>query len=269
VPVSPSTQPPAQAPESPAPRPADLQAHLTEEDVAPSTQDDELVRQAMDDPLAFLKMCREHYLSTVRDYRCTFHIRERESSNGELGPHQEIDVRFREHPFSVDMRWNKNPVRAKRVNYVAGRWRHGERELAMIYPSGVVALLAPAGVKLDIHSPEVREASRRPVDDFGFRRTLELIIATCEKAQADPSYALSYIGERELYGRPSLVLRRLLPYTGPESPYPDRLLLIYIDREWLVPTGCYSFADDREKEPIGAYVTNSVRLNTGLTDADF
>jgi len=223
----------------------------------------------MADPLAFLRKCREHYLSTIRDYRCTFHIRERESTTGELGPQQEIDVRFREKPYSVDMRWIKNPLRAKRVNYVAGRWQRGGRELAMIYPSGVFALLAPAGVKLDIHSPEVREGSRRPVDDFGFRRTLELIIATCERASADSAYSLSCIGERSIDGRSCIVLRRLLPYKGPEGPYLDRMMHIYIDREWLVPMACYSFADNKGSEPIGSYVTTSVQLNVGLSDSDF
>jgi len=268
---------PVQAPPQAA-RPADRQVSSLGDDVpppkedeepAPSREDDELADRAAADPLAFLKMCHEHYRSTVRDYRCTFQIRERESPAGELGPQQEIEVRFRENPYSVDMRWVKNPVRAKRVNYVAGRWQRGGRELAMIYPSGVVALLTPAGVKLDIHSPEVRESSRRPVDDFGFRRTLELIIANCGKAASDPAYDLRYIGEDKLDGRPSIVLRRLLPYTGPDGPYPDRMLRIYIDREWLVPTGCYAFADDQGRESIGTYVTTDIEMNVGLTDDDF
>ncbi len=254
---------PHSVPSSPVPPSA------IEHEVSATEPGDELARQAAEDPLAFLNLCRERYLATIRDYRCIFHIRERQADSAELGPEQEIAIRFREQPFSVDMRWTKNPQQATRVNYVAGRWQRGARDLALIYPSGLAGLLTPAGVRLDIHAPEVRAASRRPVDDFGFRRTMELIIENCQKARGDSAYDLRYIGEGEIDSRPCLVLRRLLPYQGPQGPFPDRLLLIYVDREWLVPTGCFSFTDDAGEQPLGTYVTTDVKINVGLTDQDF
>jgi hypothetical protein len=258
--------------------------------IEPLPADDELGRRACADPLAFLRMCREHYLETVRDYRCVFHIREGSGDPGEsLGPEQEIKVRFRERPYSVDMRWTRNPIHASRVNYVAGRWRRGNREHAMIYPSGLLGVLAPSGVKADIHSPQIRAASRRAVDDFGFRRTLEIMTESCEKARAEavtahgwigspqsggvavaePAYELRCVGQSVLDDRPCLVLKRLLPYRHGDRAYPDRLLFIYIDRQWLVPTGCFAFADDLGERPLGTYVTTSVEMNVGLGDDDF
>ncbi|MFH1107861.1 MAG: DUF1571 domain-containing protein [Planctomycetota bacterium] len=228
-------------------------------------------RSAASDPLGFLKMCREHYLATVRDYRCLFHIRERFKSAepGETDEEQQIAVGYREQPYSVDMRWLRNAAGAARVSYVAGRWARGGREMALIVPSGVLGLFAPWGVKGDIHGPEVRAASRRSVDQFGFKTTLDLILQYCETARGDPAFDLRFVGGGELDHRPCFVFERRLPYGDAAGVYPDRLLVIYVDREWLVPTGCFAYADEAGERPLGTYVTTDVKFNVGLTDADF
>jgi len=238
-------------------------------EVRPLRPDDPLARSAVDDPLGFLRSCVEHYRATFHDHECVFKIREPAFGSSELGEEQRIAIRFREQPYSVDMRWIENAVQATRVNYVAGRWRQHGRELALIVPSGLLGLLTPGGVRLDIHSPQVRAASRRPVDDFGFRRTLELIIQNCERASGDPSYSLRCVGEADLENRRCLVFERRLPYASPQGDYPDRLLRIFIDREWRVPIGCFSYADDEARHPLGTYVTGETRFNVGLGDGDF
>ena len=45
--------------------------------------------------------------------------------------------------------------------------------------------------------------------------------------------------------------------------------MICIDRDWLVPAGCFAYADDAGEELLGTYVTTEVEFNVGLTDADF
>lgn len=243
----------------------DLQ--LSAMDSAAAGRMDPNERLATSDPLAFLKMCRDRYVSAVRDYRCTF--TKFEPAMGPDAVEQEMRVDFRESPFSVDMTWLRNPERAQRVSYVKGRWSRDGKEYCHIEPSGVLALLAPAGVKRDIHAPEIKAASRRTIDLFGFRNTLDLIIKFADMAQGDPRYAMKYKGTDTLNGRPSYVIERYLPYTLMDQPYPDRLLVIYIDCEWLVPTGCFAYADDERVQLLGSYVTTDVQFNVGLTDADF
>lgn len=236
----------------------------------PLCLDDPLERLAAEDPLGFLRRCRDHCAATVRDYTCQFYMRERvDDARPEMGPPQQISIRFREQPYSVDMRWVRNAVHATRVNFVKGRWRRGDRELALIVPAGLLNLVAPAGVRLDIHAPELKEASSRSIDDFGFKRTLESIIARCEKAQGEPQFDLCTVGVGTFDGRECIVLERRLPYDGPGGPYPDRLFVMYIDREWLVPLSCQAHADESGTAPIGIYETRDVRLNVGLTDEDF
>jgi len=222
---------------------------------------------ARTDPLAFLRICREHYLATVHDYRCTFTKRERLPDG--LSAEQTMRVLFREHPYSVDMRWNKNPGRAVRVLYQADRWVEDGRQMAHVQPGGILGLLAPRGVKRDIHGPAMTAESRRPIDHFGFKNTLDLIIADCERFQGDAGYDLRYIGTRALCERPCYVFERRLPYTGEGGCYPNRRLVVYIDREWLVPTGTFAYADNAMTELLGSYLLSDVEFNGGLTDADF
>jgi hypothetical protein len=222
---------------------------------------------AASDPFEFLKMCRRHYVEHVHDYRCRFIKQER--INGTMSGEQHIDVLFREEPYSVDMQWVKNPGPARRVNYVVGRYVEQGRDLATIKPAGVAGLLFPAGIRRDIHGPEVRAASRRSIDQFGFKNTLDLIIKYCELGQSEPGYSLGYVGTGLLHDRPCYLIERRLPYTGEEGPYPNRLLVIYVDFEWLVPTGCFAYADDAGQELLGSYVLTNVEFNTGLNDENF
>jgi len=219
------------------------------------------------DPLGFLKSCRAQYANRVKDYRCRFI--KRELINGAMSAEQEIDVAYREHPFSVRMNWVKNAGRAQEVSYVEDRWVENGKQLALIKPSGFLGLLAPSGVKRDIRGKAVKAASRKTIDQYGFRNTLDLIIKFCDIAQGKPGYSLDYLGIADLNGRETYVLERRLPFTVEDKPYPDRLLLIYIDREWLLPVGCYAYADDKGSELLGQYVSKNVTLNVGLSDADF
>ena len=219
------------------------------------------------DPPAFLRSCRKRCADTVHDYRCRFIKRER--LNDALTPDQHIDVLFRESPYSVDMRWVKNPSAAQRVSYIAGRWADDGDELFLVEPAGLLGLLVPGGVKRSIHGPAAKAASRRSIDQFGFKNSLDLIIKYCDLAAGSPEYGLRYVGTGTLDGRRCYVIERFLPYTGVDGPYPDRRLVVYIDSEWLVPTGVFAYADDEKNELLGTYLLIDVEFNAGLTDADF
>jgi hypothetical protein len=219
------------------------------------------------DPLAYLKACRESYDQSIQDYRCRFIKQER--IDNKWGLEQHIDIRFREKPFSVDMTWVKNPGRAARVNYVKGRHAADGKEMLVAYPAGVLGLLVPNGVKRDINGEAALASSRKPIDRFGFKNSLDLIIKFCEQAENDPAFRLQYNGIEFFHNRRCFVIERLLPYDGERGAYPDRLLRIFMDCEWSVPIGVYAFADDGGFEPIGTYLLLDATFNVGLTDADF
>ncbi len=234
--------------------------------VAPDVSLDALART---DPLAFVRRCRDEYVRRgIRDYTCRFV--KQESVADRLGQVEEVSVRFREQPFSVDMQWIKNASSAKRALYVKDAWvdDHG-RQLAWFKPKGALLQLFVPKIKQPITGRRAKKAARRSLDQFGFRSTLDLIIKYTERARQNDELILRYVGEGVIEGRATWVFERQLPYTGREEPYPDALLIYHIDQQWLVPTACYSYADPAGLELLGSYVITDVRFDVGLGDDDF
>ena len=228
-------------------------------------ENEELARS---DPLAFLHHCRQNYLRKYHDYACTFTKQERIGSN--ITAEQETLVKYREDPYSVNMRFVRNRGDAAHVLYIAGRWQDEQgRDQAWCEPAGAIARLFVKKILQPIRGKRAGKASRRTIDQFGFRNTLDLIIKYSERAAAAGTLDLRYVGLGTVDGRPTYVFERRLPYTGQEVPYPDRLLVFHIDRQWLLPTACYSYADDIGDELLGKYLLTDVSFNQGFTDADF
>ncbi len=219
-------------------------------------------------PLDFLVHCRENYDLSVRDYRCTFTKQERMGTR--ITPEQVTEVKFRQEPYSANMKWIHNAADAAHVVYIAGRWKDDDgTDMAWCKPAGAIASLFIKKILQPIHGKRAEKASRRTIDQFGFANTLDLIIHYCHKAAAEGALDLRYVGTGSINGRPTYVFERLLPYTGQEVPYPDRLLVFHIDREWLLPTACFSYADDQEQQLLGKYLLTNAEFNVGFTDADF
>ncbi len=241
-------------------RPATLTSH------SPTANPiEQLVRS---DPLAFLRHCREDYARTVRDYTCTFTKQERIGSR--IAPEQVTRVTFREQPYSVNMRWTHNPGDAAQVTYIEGRWQDKKgQEMAWCKPAGAIARLFIKKILQPIHGKRAAKASRRTIDQFGFGNTLDLIILYSQKSAGEGMLDLRYVGPGSIDGRPTYIFERVLPYTGQEKPYPDRLLVFHIDREWLLPTACFSYADDEGQDLLGKYLLTAPTFNNGFTDADF
>lgn len=233
----------------------------------PATQPASLTARAARDPLGFLQAALDHYDRSVRDYTCTFSKQER--LGGQLTPEQVIAVSFREKPFSVRMEWKQNPDRAARVLYVADRWIEKGQRMALVEPSGAVARLLVSYVMRPIDGEEARKSSRRTIDLFGVRNTLVLTLKYANLTREKGLLDLTFKGESELAGRPTLVFERHLPYTGEDGPWPDRVQVLHLDRETLLPALSASYADDDQKILLGRYQWSDVKLNPTLPDSVF
>jgi hypothetical protein len=229
---------------------------------------DSFAALARHDPVRALRAGLARYEARVSDYTCTFVKQER--VDGRLLPEQEMQVRFREKPFSVNMLWTRNADKAKRIVYVEGQWtgKHGER-LAAVEPAGSIARLFVANVFRPIDGNEARAAGRKTIDQFGFANTLRRILKFCDLAAKRKELDIKYVGEGSLAGRPTYMFERRLPYTDDHGLYPDRLLIIHVDKEYLLPTSCASYADEGKTELLGRYILRNVQFNVGLTDSDF
>ncbi len=220
------------------------------------------------DPLGCLQQARAHYDRRVRDYVCRFTRQERLGDR--LGPRQVARAKFREGPFSVFLHIVQNADKARRVLYVQDRIVRGDRQYAVIEPEGALARLLVRSVERAIDGPEARRASRRSVADFGFARTLDLIIQHARTARGQGCEALRFTGRGVVDGRPTYVIeRRLPPETAALNHWPDALLIVDIDVEWLVPVRCRSFDDPDGRRLIGEYTYTEVSFNVGLAAGDF
>lgn len=235
----------------------------------PTVRTDSLATLARTDPEAFIRHCRAEYeRRDVRDYTCRF-IKQ-ETIGRKLGHVEEVAVRFREHPFSVDMEWIKGAKHAARALYVANAWKDRRgRDLAWFKPAGALIKLIVPKIKQPIGGARAKKASRRTLDQFGFRSTLDLIVKYIERGRKHDELDLRYVGEAVVAGRPTWAFERRLPFTGKEEPYPDALLVFHIDQEWLVPVACFSYADRAGEHLLGSYVLTDVKFNVGLGDDDF
>ncbi len=228
-----------------------------------------LLALAQRDPEQFMRYCLDRYRAEIRDYTCVFEKCER--IGGKLRKVEQIEVRYREQPTSVYMIWKKNADKARRVLFIdTPEFVNGKGEkIAHIEPAGAIARLFVSDVEIPIHGEQARRSSRRPIDQFGFRRALEKLLSDNARAAERGELEFHYSGNGEIDGRPTWVFERILPYRGPNGPYPNARMVMHIDREWLLPTAVYTFADKEGKQLLGSYIYTQVRLNPRLPDEAF
>ena len=228
-----------------------------------------LIEFARRDPRGLVRLARERCQREIGDFRCLFVKQER--INGKLKDVEEIDARYRADPLSVFMTWRRGAGQAKRAlfiddpEFVDGQ---GQRQ-ARVEPAGALIRLVVSDVMVPIHDARAREASRRAIDEFGFRSTFEILTRVNDAAAARHELDFRYEGEGTIDGRATVILVRRLPYTGPGGPYPDAKLVLHLDQEWLLPTAVYSYTDPAGHELLGSYAYTQVQLNPGLGADDF
>jgi len=215
------------------------------------------------DPLALLKRAVQLYDRNVRSYTCTFHRTER--VEGRLTREQIIEVAYRNDPHSVAMQWVRNAENVRRLAYRKGLNRAPDGdECALVEPNGTVARLVASRVPVPIHGPLARRSSRYTLDEFGFRATLDRVLRVNAMAGELGDLDLKYAGTSQVDGRPTMVIERRLPYTGENGLYPEALLVLHLDKQWLVPVAIYTYADTDGEVLLGRYLTTNIRINPPL-----
>lgn len=242
----------------PAPQNADARVVAAASVVAPAAKIEGRIEAP--DPFDLARRGLERYQREVREYRCTFLKQER--LPGGLTPVQEIDVLFREKPHSVYMYWKKNPDKVKRALYIddPSFFKDGQR-CGRVEPAGAIARLFVSDLLVPVAGKDAQEASRRPINEFGFRSTLELWLNYNTAAREAGVLDIKYVGPGTIDNRPTHVFTRRLPYTGPNGQFPDARCDVHLDQEWLLPVAVYSYADADGKVLLGSYVMVNVKLN--------
>jgi len=218
------------------------------------------------DPIGFFDMLLDRYDRSVRDYTCTF--TKHELIGGRLSSLQTMEAMFRESPFSLRLTWIKNADKCSRVLYVAGQWIKNGQQMAVVEPGAIARLIVPY-VMRPIHGTDARKSSRRTMDQFGLQNSLALTAKFSKLAREQNLEALAFVGHGKVKDRETLVFERHLPYTGEEGVWPDRVLVVHIDKELLLPVLCQAYADDDKAVLLGHYQMSDIKLNVNLPDSTF
>jgi len=217
-------------------------------------------RLARTDHVALLEYCVDHYQASYRDYTCQFIKQERIS--GTLGKEQCMAVKFMERPFSVALAWTPETApMGDRVLYVEGA---NGNQMRVRPTNGILRALAGGSVLRQPDGAEAMRSTLRPVNQFGFRRSLENLLSVYRQARQRGDSKESFGGYADVAGRKAVALVRLLP---PKDDYPACKTVVFIDVETLLPICLEGYDWDGRLSCF--YLYRDVKLNVGLAEADF
>jgi hypothetical protein len=228
-----------------------------------------LIQQPGEHPLApsirVMKEVLANFDQNIHDYTCTFQKQER--VEGDLGDPQNITLRVLSQPFSVYMYFNQ-PYTGREVLYVNGQ-RNND---LMVLDCGFKRHLGK--LTLDPNGTFAMSGQKYPITNAGIRYlTAEYInVATADlqfgesEVKNDPN---SHIGTRPA---------TMITITHPVQRKNFRAYIsrIFLDNELRVPIhyDAYSWPDQPGQMPTvkeleESYTYANLKLNTGLTAADF
>lgn len=222
----------------------------------PDTVRPEIIEQAKKDYSALLRRSIAHYEKNVRDYTGTFHKQER--IDRKLAAEQVISFKFKEKPFSVFMKWDKNAGPADRLLYVEGT---GDNKM-IVHPTGLLSWIK--SVRQNPRSKTALKSSLHPCDRFGFKRLMERLVETYELALKRGGSQTRYLGTTIVEGRTCLAIEIMLPELQDRKA---RKVALKMDAEYLLPVAVESF--DAKDNLIGRYVYKDLQFNVGLSNDQF
>jgi hypothetical protein len=225
-----------------------------------------LVQQPGEHPLApsirVMKEVLANLDQNVHDYTCKFQKQER--IEGELGEPQYIDLRVLGKPFGVYMYFNQ-PYAGREVLYVEGQH---DNEL-MVLDCGFKRHLGK--LTLDPKGTFAMSGQKYPITNVGMRYlTAEYI----NVATADLQFGESDVTTNPnipIAGRPTTLIQVKHPVA--RKNFRAFVSRIFLDNELRVPIhyDAYSWPEkEGDKPPLEeSYTYSQLKLNTGLTPADF
>jgi len=192
----------------------------------------------------------------VDSYTATFLVQERVQE--QLDPTHLIALKFKK-PFSVYMRWLKGPHKGRQALFPVGADRN---ELLVRVP----LLVGGMTFTLDSQSPRARRGSRHPVTDVGIGRLLDFVKDNVPPGLQAGDLRVEDQGHQITFDRPTR--RYVLRFPRDQAKgYYCMTAVVETDQEHRLPI--YAEMFDWQEQLFERYGYRDLRLNTGLTQADF
>jgi hypothetical protein len=218
----------------------------------------------MDEPLRLVTEA-SHVFARVYDYSCVFVKRER--LRDQLQPDQVMDMKVRNQPLSVYLRWlGPKAFAGQEVCYVAGR----NNGMMRVHANGIKSV---AGfINIDPNDPRVAQNSRHAITEAGLGNLINRLAGQWQ-IERQLNKTQVRIGEYT-YNK--------LPCTRVEAIHPDDhsgrygsfRTVVYFDKASHLPTRIEKYdwprpSGSAEGDLLECYSYVNVRTNVGLRDGEF
>ena len=201
-------------------------------------------------------------ISQVQDYEAKF--TKREVIKNQLTNEQTL-LRIRHQPFSVYMKF-LSPAAGREVLYVNGK---NKNQLLAREASGLNALVGT--VSLPVDSPMVMANTRHPITNAGMKKLIELIIKQWEIESKYGEIDVKYYPNAKLDKVACEVIQ--VTHPRPRKQFNFAMTRVFFDKATRFPVRVenYAFPAQPNQKPslVEEYTYENIRVNLGLTDADF
>lgn len=215
-----------------------------------------MIDLAETDHIQLLEWAMSRYKKNIRDYSAVLHKQER--IKGKLRPPQEIAVWFKEAPFSLVMKWRKNPVVVDKLLYVE---KNEENNHMYVHPTGIFSWIK--SVEKQPHCKEAISNGLRTCDQFGFYRSMQ-ILEDMYKSVPQQKIKTKYLGPSKVFDRNSIAMASFIPKS---KNYPDKVIIMQFDTQTLLPVGLSLY--NKNKKLRCKYFFSDLKINIGIRDRFF
>jgi outer membrane lipoprotein-sorting protein len=198
----------------------------------------------------------EMKLAQIDNYTSFFHKQER--VKGKLKEEEVVLLKFKK-PFKIYMKWVKDPGKGREVLYVEG-WNHNKIKVHEVWMK--------TGFTLDLDATGflAMRGSRHSITESGLENFLRVLGRDLYSGIQFGEFTCRELGEEMVYGCQSQIVEYLFPKDKTKGYYCHRAV-INIDVGTKIPIRVRIY--DWEGDLVEDYGYESLKLNAGLTDADF
>lgn len=208
------------------------------------------------DPQEWLREAEAAY-DKVRSYTAIFHKQQRVA--GKLEPEETILLKCRKTPFSLYMKWIREPYEGSELLYVKG-WNE---DRVKAHRGGLLRFIVR---DLDLSHPGLMADNLRPVTSTGIGFLLEAVATNIRKASKLGELTFSARGKELVYGRNTQVLEMIFPKARARDYDGYRHVINQdVENKILVRIRVY----DRDDQLVENYGYENLYLNAPLGDTAF